>query len=266
MRLLYFLYSISLFVLIPVRADFIPPPCAVYEVRTYQAKEGKMAALLELFRGAEREHMFRRGILTLLILSPSESPDTTLTCVYGYFNLEDARRSWKAIRERSGRDKKYQNLEAPGDLVSQIDTVIYQATAYSPKWQTAGPFGCHGFIPEAAREKEQNARLPELPPARLFEQRTYTSLPGKLEALDAYFKDRGLGQFKKQGIDNLLFLHPMKGQPGHGTTITCFLAHQDDASRTASFVALAAGKDAMADLSKEVKSTVLAPSDLSTLR
>ena len=59
---------------------------------------------------------------------------------------------------------------------------------------------------------------------RVFELRTYTVAPGKLDALHARFRDHGVGLFAKHGIKNVTFWTPSEG-PLAGKTLIYVLPH-----------------------------------------
>ena len=65
--------------------------------------------------------------------------------------------------------------------------------------------------------------------ARVFEMRTYTAMPGKLEALHARFRDHTLKLFEKHGMGNVIYLSPTD-EPLSGNTLVYLISH---ASRAA---------------------------------
>ena len=75
----------------------------------------------------------------------------------------------------------------------------------------------------------------------MFELRTYTTPPGKLDALDARFRDHTVKLFTKHGMTNLGYWSPMKGEKGADSTLIYLLAHKSQDAAKASFAAF--GKD-----------------------
>ena len=65
---------------------------------------------------------------------------------------------------------------------------------------------------------------------RLFELRTYTAHPGKMEALHDRFRDHTLGFFEKHGIEVLGYWTPTEGDEADNTLIYV-VAYPDRASR-----------------------------------
>ena len=62
------------------------------------------------------------------------------------------------------------------------------------------------------------------PAGRVFEIRTYTTHPGKLDALNARFRDHTLKLFKKHGMENVGYWVPQDA-PLAGNTLIYILAH-----------------------------------------
>lgn len=59
---------------------------------------------------------------------------------------------------------------------------------------------------------------------RVFEIRTYTPEPGKMEALQKRFRDHTLRIFKKHNIDNVIYLNPQDA-PLKDTALIYIIAH-----------------------------------------
>ena len=59
---------------------------------------------------------------------------------------------------------------------------------------------------------------------RVFELRTYTASPGKLDALNARFRDHTVALFKKHGMDVVAFWEPMDKENGAGDKLVYLLA------------------------------------------
>ena len=72
---------------------------------------------------------------------------------------------------------------------------------------------------------------------RVFELRTYTASPGKLEALNARFRDHTIAIFKKHGMEVVGFWEPLDKEAGAGEKLIYILAHQSRAAAEASWKA-----------------------------
>jgi hypothetical protein len=74
---------------------------------------------------------------------------------------------------------------------------------------------------------------------RLFEMRTYTTAPGKLEALHARFQQHACRLLERHGMANIGYWTPLDG-PGASNTLLFVLAHRDRETREAAWKALMA--------------------------
>ncbi len=62
--------------------------------------------------------------------------------------------------------------------------------------------------------------------SRCFEMRTYYAAPGKLEALNARFRDHTCALFKKHGMEIVGFWIPTDTEKGADNTLVYVLAHK----------------------------------------
>src|SRR5215203_3973887 len=90
-----------------------------------------------------------------------------------------------------------------------------------------------GMRLNAADDKPAAAAAPGAKKERLFEMRTYTCLPGRLDALNARFRDHTNRLFVKHGIELVGYWTP-EGEKGK-TTLVYILAFPDRAARDKSF-------------------------------
>jgi len=70
---------------------------------------------------------------------------------------------------------------------------------------------------------------------RVFELRTYTASPGKLDALNARFRDHTIALFKKHGMEVVGFWEPLDKEAGAGEKLVYILAHQSRAAAEGSW-------------------------------
>ena len=110
---------------------------------------------------------------------------------------------------------------------------------------------------------------------RVFELRTYTASPGKLDALNARFRDHTIGLFKKHGMEIVGFWEPLDKEAGAGEKLVYILAHQSRAAAEASWKAFRADPEwvkVKADSEREgalttrIESVFLAGTDYSPLK
>ena len=108
--------------------------------------------------------------------------------------------------------------------------------------------------------------------ARVYELRTYTAAPGKLEALQSRFRDHTVKLFEKHGMVNVGYWVPADAKDGAGEKLVYLLAHKSrDAAKEswANFSADADWKEVVkksqADgkLVTKVESVYMAPTDYS---
>ena len=71
--------------------------------------------------------------------------------------------------------------------------------------------------------------------SRCFEMRTYYAAPGKLEALNARFRDHTCRLFKKHGIEIVGFWIPTDKEQGAETKLIYILAHKSRDAAKKSF-------------------------------
>lgn len=109
---------------------------------------------------------------------------------------------------------------------------------------------------------------------RYFEMRTYIAAPGKIEALQARFRDHTTKLFVKHGMENIGYWTPTAGENAD-RTLVYILAYPSKEARDASWKAFLADPDwnkAKADSEKEGKlvekviSQFLAPTDYSPIK
>ena len=74
------------------------------------------------------------------------------------------------------------------------------------------------------------------PADRVFELRTYTTLPGRLDALNARFADHTIRLFEKHGMTNIGYFTP-QDSPLAENTLIYLLAHESREAADASWAA-----------------------------
>ncbi|HEY8994635.1 MAG TPA: NIPSNAP family protein [Lacunisphaera sp.] len=201
-------------------ADTAPAP--VYELRIYYTHPGKMPDLLKRFREHTCSLFEKHGMVNVGYWLPVEaSEQDKLYYVLRHASRDAAKGSWKAF----GDDPEWKTVrdasEAAGKIVAKVDSTFLAATDYSP-----------AEIPGALRTG-----------AHIYELRTYTTNEGKLDALDARFREHTMKLFAKHGMTNVLYTHPTDTDKGAGKTLVYVLAHANVAAAKASFDAFRADPD-----------------------
>ena len=112
-------------------------------------------------------------------------------------------------------------------------------------------------------------------PGRVFELRTYTASPGKLDALNARFRDHTIALFKKHGMEVVAFWEPLDKEAGAGEKLIYMLAHPSRAAADASWKAfrddpewikVKADSEKGGPLTTKIESVFLAGTDYSPLK
>lgn len=110
---------------------------------------------------------------------------------------------------------------------------------------------------------------------RVYEMRTYTAAPGKLDTLNARFRNHTLALFQKHGMELVGFWEPTDDDAGAGEKLVYILAHRSRAAADASWKAFRADPDwlkAKADSEKDgpvvakIESVFLTGTDYSPIR
>ena len=217
MRFLLILITAFLAAFSPVLAD------PVYELRIYTCHEGKLDALLTRFRDHTCKLFEKHGMGNVGYWVPVDEENgskTTLIYVLEHKSREAAKESFKAF----GADPEWKAAakasEANGKIVAKIESIFMTPTAYSP-----------------ALKVEKSGK------PRVFEMRTYTTPPGKLDALHARFRDHTMKLFSKHGMSHLAYWTPTDAEKGAGTKLIYILAHDSKEAGLASFTAFRADPD-----------------------
>ena len=86
----------------------------------------------------------------------------------------------------------------------------------------------------------QWARAADAPqPARVFEIRTYYTLPGRLDALHKRFREHTMKMFEKHGMSNVGYWVP-QDSPAHETTLVYVISHASREAAKANWAAFSA--------------------------
>jgi len=162
------------------------PDVSIYELRVYYAAPGKLEDLHARFRNHTMKLFEKHGIVNFGYWVPIDNPDRKLIYLLGYPDRETARASWKAF----GSDPEWQKVvkasEANGKLLARYESTFLKSTDYSPA------------VKNSVESKP-----------RAFELRTYKATPGKLEDLNARFRDHTLKLFSKHGMSHYAYWTPV---------------------------------------------------------
>lgn len=232
------------------RAEETKPRC--FELRTYHAAEGKLDALHARFIDHAIDLFQKHGVEQIAYWTPLENESRTLVFLLAYPDRDARETSWKAFLADPAWQAAKAESEKDGPLVTKVESLFLHLTDYSPALTLAGE-------------------------GHVFEMRRYTTLPGKLPALDARFRNHTMSLFTKHGMTNLPYFHLDEGQEGSDTTLLYFLAHTSVESKEASFAAFrsdpawiaardASEQDGKILVENGVASTLLLPTDYSPMQ
>jgi hypothetical protein len=183
-----------------------------YEMRTYYANEGKLEALHDRFRDHAVHLLEKHGIVNIGYWVPVENPERKLHFILAYPSREAREKMWQTFIADPQWQEAFRASETGGRLVAKVENVFLQACDYSPPIRT-------GISVEP----------------RLFELRVYTAAPGRLDALNARFRNHTTGLFRRHEIGQFGYWIPMKDQPGADNTLIYLLTHPNREHADAAF-------------------------------
>lgn len=161
---------------------------SVYELRIYTCEPGKLDALNTRFREHTLRLFEKHGIENVAYWTPiaGAEADPRLVYVIKHRSREAANDSWKAFREDPEWKAVAQaSQEAHGKILAKAPESIYMAaTDYSP---TIG-------------KAEQG---------KVYELRIYTTVEGRLDALNARFRDHTMRIFARHGLNSFAYWVPV---------------------------------------------------------
>jgi hypothetical protein len=231
-------------------------------MRVYYAAEGKLDALHARFRDHTLKLFEKHGMTNLGYFTPvGANPDRKLVYFLAYPSKAARDASWKAFGADPAWKKAKADSEVGGTLVAKVENAFLTATDYS-------------YLAQAKNYGQG-----------IFELRTYTTEPGRLEALNTRFRDHTVKLFEKHGMTNVCYWNLAADQKGAksplvaGNTLIYLLSHKSEAAAKASFDAFRADPvwvEAKAASEKKaggsltitdgVKSEFLTPTDYSPVK
>jgi hypothetical protein len=207
-----------------VSARAAEPDTRVFEMRTYYAAPDKLDALHARFRDHTCQLFEKHGMTNIGYWIPIENPDNKLIYVLAYPSRAARDTSWKEFAADPDWQTAQKASEVNGKLVTKVEQLFLTAADFSPEIKPSAGSG-----------------------ERIFELRTYTTPPGKLEALHARFRDHTIALFARHGMTNLFYWKLVPDQPKNAnllgtpdTTLIYLLAHKSVDAAKASFDAFRA--------------------------
>jgi hypothetical protein len=209
---------------VPLFADEPKETSPVFELRTYTTHPGKLDDLHKRFRDHTMALFKKHGMTNVIYWVPADRPNT-LVYLLSHASEQAGRDSFTAFRNDPVWQKALAESHRNGELVAKVESVYVRPTDYSPV-QTPAEF----------------AKLLKGKPGLRYELRTYTTHEGKLDELDARFRDHTMALFKKHGMTNVLYTTPLDPKLA-GNTLIYVIAHDDAAAAGQSWKAFGADPD-----------------------
>ena len=194
----------------------------LFEMRVYFAAEGKLDALNARFRDHTLKLFTKHGMTNLGYFIPSNNTENKLVYFLAYADRSARDASWKAFGSDPDWKAAQKASEVNGKLITKVESAFLTATDYA-------------VLAEAKSYGKG-----------VFELRTYTTEAGRLENLNARFRDHTLKLFEKHGMTNMTYWNLVADQKGAkssyvaGNTLIYLLHHESEAAAKASFDAFRA--------------------------
>ncbi len=198
--------------LLTMVAALPPKDDRYYEMRIYYAAPGKLEDLQARFRNHTTKIFEKHGMTNVGYWVPQENPENKLVYILSYPGKEARAKAWKAFSSDPGWQNVQKTSEANGKLVDRVESIFMKATDYSPKITSSV-----GKTP------------------RVFQLRTYTSVPGKLPNVHARFRDHTTRLFRKHGMTNLGYWEVIPKDGAESNTLIYVLAHPSKEAGEKSF-------------------------------
>jgi hypothetical protein len=188
-----------------------------FEMRTYTCPEGKRPELIKRFQDHTLNLFKKNGIESIAYFLPVDESNYTLTFIIAYPDQASRDKLWNQFFNSPEWQKAYKESEVNGPLVSNVQQVF----------MTMAPELSSG-IPNLKSED------------RIFEMRTYYMHQGRVEAINARFRDHTRTLFEKHGMTNVVYWYTVESD-GSQPKLVYLLAHKSVEAAKASFDAF--GKD-----------------------
>ena len=215
MKTLLSLLTFGLFAVTAVAAD--KPDTRLFEMRVYYAKPGKLDALNARFRDHTLKLFTKHGMTNLGYFVPTDNKENKLVYFLAFPDRASRDASFKAFGADPDWKAAAKESEKDGKLIERIENAFLTATDYA-------------VLAEAKSYGKG-----------VFELRTYTTEAGRLENLNARFRDHTLKLFEKHGMTNMTYWNLAADQKGAkspyvaGNTLIYLLHHQSEEAAKASF-------------------------------
>lgn len=180
-----------------------------FEMRTYTVHEGKMPDLIQRFQNHTRTLFAKHGIESVAYFLSETQPEQQLTFILGYPSAADRDIRWGNFANDPEWKAVAKASEVNGPIVQKVDQVFMV-------W-------AKGL---------NSAKAPRA--SGVFQLRTYHLLPGRLDAIQARFRDHTQALFEKQGLSNYPYWITVEKE-GVQSKLFYFIGHQNKEEFNAAF-------------------------------
>ncbi len=255
------LLTLLTFGLLASTATAAEPDTRLFEMRVYYAKPGKLDALNARFRDHTLKLFAKHGMTSLGYFVPVDNKENKLVYFLAFPDRAAHDAAWKAFQADPEWKAAAKESEKDGKLIDHIENAFLTATDYS-------------YLAQAKAYGQG-----------VFELRTYTTEAGRLDALNARFREHTVKLFEKHGMTNVCYWNLAADQKGAksplvaGNTLVYLLTHKSADAAKASFDAFradpawVAAKEASEKkaggsltIADGVKSEFLVPTDYSPVK
>lgn len=221
-----------------------------YELRIYYAAPGRLGDLEARFRDHTCALFAKHGFTNIGYWVPMENPDNKLIYIIASPNREAHAKAWAGFGKDPEWQKVVQATESPNRLVTKVESHFLKATDFSPLIAPSS-----GSAP------------------RVFQLRTYTATPGKLDALLDRFRHHTVALFNKHGMTSVGYWTPADSKPEN--TLIYILAHKskeagttafDDFRKDPDWIAAKNASETNGPLTTKVESLFMVPEDFSPIK
>ena len=180
----------------------------VYELRVYTCEPGKLEALNSRFENHTMRLFEKHGMKNIAYWTPTDESDNRLIYIIRHESRDAAKKSWDAFRNDSEwKEVAKASREAHGKILAKGPESTYMSvTDYSPE------------VGHAAAGK-------------LYEIRTYITNEGKLDNLNARFRDHTMKIFARHGLKSFAYWTPTDGEKASNTLIYVLEYENRDAAK-----------------------------------
>ncbi len=204
---------------------------AVYELRIYTATEGKLDNVSARLRHTV-ELLKKHGMLPVGYWIPTDEPKSKNTVIYvlKHESRDAAKASWRAFGADPAWKKIAKESRKDGRILAKApDSQFMNAADYSPQYSSDGV---------SSDKKNDDPKNDDT----VFELRIYRTNQGKLENLDARFRDHTIRIFNRFAMQSVAYWHPVD-EPESKDTLIYILRHDSRDAAKASWKSFGADEE-----------------------